>query len=263
MAYQLARFRCRIYAHHSGTLARRDYAHHFRFVVPIVPLKKDTRLAATSTQLQLVDWRDWEQMKSTYAREVHGHPLLIVDAEPIQVDKDLPTTTTYVIPEATVVAEESSISTSTSVSTSAFVTVASSTSSTTSTTTASTPIVTANDEITEPTTTTSTVAPDVTLQLRNLPDMMTLLKHLALIPAVVRSFSSAAVSSANNDAPAATNPIGALLTANAPPRVDELHSRALSANSGYNARSPSFVTATPSEAEPPQVKCSLIQLANR
>ncbi|KAI6240146.1 hypothetical protein M3Y99_00501600 [Aphelenchoides fujianensis] len=204
----------------------------------------------TTAPIRLIDWREWSQMKSTYVQSARSPPLLIVDSSPgFATTTSGPPTTTYVIPEATIETESSTAASTTS------------TEETTTTSTSTTPSTTTTTEQTTNTTTaevetTTAKLPDVTLELRSLPDVLSLLKHLAVIPAVVRSFSSAAAmpSSSNNvDAAPMTNPLNAILTAHSQPRVDELRSRALSANSGYGARPPMFVTAPPAESEAPQI----------
>ncbi|KAI6215269.1 MAM domain-containing protein [Aphelenchoides besseyi] len=207
-----------------------------------VPDSLTTTPVQTTTQsVRLVDWREWSQMKSSYVKTIGSAPLLIVDSSPeVVTQNSLPSTTTYVIPEATIETETTdSASSSTTVL------------STTTTTTEQPSTTTVDAE-----TTTVKATPDVTLELRSLPDVLTLLKNLAVIPAVVRSFSSAAISpsSSNNVDPTPVgNPLNAILTAQSQPRVDELRSRALSANSGYGGRSPAFVTAPSNDFEQPQV----------
>jgi hypothetical protein len=200
----------------------------------------------TSSNIRLVDWREWNRMRSSFTGTIGAPPLLIIDADSPE-EHSLEATTHYLIPES--IPEESEDNH----------TIESTSSSTSTTTTTTTPLpeTTTSNSTEDPSeTTTLKTNPDVTLELRNLPDILALLKHLAVIPAVVRSFSNAAMapSSSSSTDP---NPIGAFLAASAqqPIRnVDDLRSRALSANSGYSARSPQFVTAPPAEAEMPQVR---------
>ncbi|KAI6188406.1 MAM domain-containing protein [Aphelenchoides besseyi] len=196
----------------------------------------------TTQAVRLIDWREWSQMKSSYVKTVGSAPLLIVDSSPeVVTQNSSPSTTTYVIPEATIETETTDFTTS-----STFL----------STTTTATTIEQPSTTTVDTETTTVKASPDVTLELRSLPDVLTLLKNLAVIPAVVRSFSSAAISpsgSTSADPPPVGNPLNAILTAQSQPRVDELRSRALSANSGYGGLSPAFVTAPSNDLEQPQV----------
>ncbi|KAI6171346.1 hypothetical protein M3Y97_01061100 [Aphelenchoides bicaudatus] len=199
------------------------------------------------SKIRLVDWREWSRMRPSYSATIGAPPLLIVDTDSMIDEKHKSTIPEAMLeePETTTLNEET-IETTTSIETT----------TTPAPQTTSSPETSTLDD--QSLSTTPKPNPDVTLELRNLPDILALLKHLSLIPAVVRSFSSAAMpTSASQDGLPATasNPLSSLIAAassNSQPNSD-LRSRALSANSGYNARSPQFVTATPVESELPQI----------
>jgi hypothetical protein len=172
-------------------------------------------------------------MRPSYSATIGAPPLLIVDTDTVLDDEIRSSTASSEIPEA--IDDELELLNSTTPIITTTPETSTSTTSALITTTVSeiTSTLTSDDQTTTPTTS------DLKLELKNLPDILSLLKHLSLIPAVVRSFSSAA--GADN--------FGGISTT----QQNELRSRALSANSGYSARAPQFVAAPSGESEVPQV----------
>ncbi|CAD5215556.1 unnamed protein product [Bursaphelenchus okinawaensis] len=117
-------------------------------------------------------------------------------------------------------------------------TTATTTEATTTTTTTTTAMPT-----TEPTSTTEHSKSDMTVDFKNLPVMLNLLKQLSIIPAVVKTFAGT---------PSGPSPLFASSSdVRYSPTDSRLHSSALDQTHGYAAKSPSFVQAPPFEAEAP------------
>ncbi|CAD5221500.1 unnamed protein product [Bursaphelenchus xylophilus] len=87
---------------------------------------------------------------------------------------------------------------------------------------------------------------DMTVDFKNLPAMLNILKQLSIIPAVVKSFAGS-----SSFSPQPTPLFASSSDVRYSPVESRLRSRALDENNGYNAQAPSFVQAPAMESETP------------